>query len=390
MDVRHVFEWLVDGAPGSAGSENVVQRMCDDLVAAGIPLDRFAAFVRTLHPQVMGRAFVWSSGAEVEVKQIPYAAQLTPGYQRSVFAAVKTGPVRRRLLDPATPRDYEPLEDLARDGITDYLAAPMVFLDGQAHLVSFATKAPQGFNQEQLDALLLVTRPLSRLAEILALRRTAANLLDTYVGRNAGERIVSGQIQRGDTDMIRAVIWFSDLRGFTSLAAKVAPTAIIGILNELFDCQVPAIQSHGGEVLKFMGDGLLAIFPTGGADVGEVCESAFVAAEKAREAAGSLNEARAVRGEPPIRFGLALHVGEVAFGNIGGAGRLDFTCIGPAVNIASRLEGLTGKVDRPLVVSEDIAKLTKRRTLSLGAFELKGVPDPQQVYALADSPFASW
>src|SRR5262249_39590651 len=151
---------------------------------------------------------------KVEIKQAPYAVQLTPEYKRSVFAAVKKDPIRRRLMDPATPRDYTPLADLAEEKITDYLAAPMIFLDGETHLITFATKAPQGFTQDHIDGLLQIVRPLSRIAEILALRRTAANLLDTYVGRNAGERIVSGKIQRGDTDMIRAVIWFSDLRGF--------------------------------------------------------------------------------------------------------------------------------------------------------------------------------
>jgi adenylate cyclase len=393
MGVRRVFDWLVDGAPGASDSAQVGQRMCDDLLAAGVPLDRFGAFVRTLHPQFMGRAFLWNRGQNVETRQAPYQRLREPAFTKSIVAAIYDvkAPIRRRIKGLPAPRDYIPLDELAAEGFTDYLAAPLAFLDGQIHCVTFATKAPDGFTDAHIEALLDVTRPLSRIAEILALRRTAANILDTYVGRNAGERIVSGMIQRGDLETIRAVIWFSDLRGFTQLAASSTPEALLATLNELFDCQVPAIQRQRGEVLKFMGDGLLAIFPsTGGSSDAEACESAFRAVEEARAEAAKLNEKRAVNGDPPLRFGLALHLGEVSYGNIGGAGRLDFTCIGPAVNVASRLEGLTGKVDRPVVVSADIARLTSRPTAALGTFELKGVLEPQPVHAPTEASLATW
>jgi adenylate cyclase len=393
MNVRRVFDWLVDGAPGASDSAQVVQRMCDELLAAGVPLDRFGAFVRTLHPQFMGRAFFWNRGKQVETRQAPYQRLREPVFTKSIVAAIYDvkAPIRRRIKDVPAPRDYLPLDELAGEGFTDYLAAPLAFLDGQIHCVTFATKAPDGFTEAHIETFLDVTRPLSRIAEILALRRTAANILDTYVGRNAGERIVSGMIQRGDLETIRAVIWFSDLRGFTQLAASSTPDALLATLNELFDCQVPAIQRQRGEVLKFMGDGLLAIFPSaGGSSDAEACESAFRAVEEARAEAAKLNEKRAVNGDPPLRFGLALHLGEVSYGNIGGAGRLDFTCIGPAVNVASRLEGLTGRVDRPVVVSADIARLTSRPTATLGRFELKGVPEPQPVHAPTEASLATW
>jgi adenylate cyclase len=218
--------------------------------------------------------------------------------------------------------------------------------------------------------------PLSRVAEILALSRTAANLLDTYVGHNAGERILAGHIQRGEVEPIHAVLWFSDLRGFTSLAAKLDAGALIRALNELFECQVPAIEKRGGEVLKFMGDGLLAIFPikSGGRSVAELCDAALDAADEAHGALAALNRRRAQAEELPLEFGLALHVGEIAYGNIGGAGRLDFTVIGPAVNLAARLEGLTSKLGKRIVLSEQFAAATKRPVERLGEFELKGVP----------------
>ena len=222
-----------------------------------------------------------------------------------------------------------------------------------------------------------ILRPLSRVAEIFALQRVASNLLNTYVGRNSGDRILSGRIMRGDIETLRAVIWFSDLRGFTSISARLAPRAIIDVLNELFECQVPAIEKHGGEVLKFIGDGLLAIFPFDD-DVDKRAADAIAAASDAFAALDARNAAST----DPIRFGLALHVGEVAYGNIGGASRLDFTAIGPAVNVASRLEGLTGKLDRRVVVSSELAAHVRVPLEDLGTFELKGVPDPQRVFTI--------
>jgi adenylate cyclase len=387
-----IFEWLVDGAPGATDSKGVIERMCPELVRAGVPLDRFGAFVKTLHPHLMGRGFRWNRGEPVQITGQLHEALRDPSYLGSTIAWVHQNaePLRRRLVDPSSPRDYLPLDELAADGFTDYLAAPMLFMNGEVHAVSFATRAADGFTEPHIKGFLRIVRPLSRIAEILAQRRTAANLLDAYVGHKTGERIVAGQIRRGDAETIRAVLWFSDLRGFTALSASLPTSAVLAVLNGLFDCQVPAIERHGGEVLKFMGDGLLAIFPIGdaGASPATVCEAAFTAAEEAMSALRTFNATRA--GEPPIRFGLALHVGEVAYGNIGGAARLDFTCIGPAVNVASRLEGLTGKVDRPVVVSADIARLTARATTPLGAFELKGVPAPEAVFAPADGILSAW
>src|SRR6185312_14721747 len=212
--------------------------------------------------------------------------------------------------------------------------------------------------------------PLARLAEIFALRRVAGNLLSTYAGRASGDRILAGRILRGDVETLRAVIWFSDLRGFTEMSARRTPTEIVSVLNELFDCQVPAIERHGGKVLKFIGDGLLAIFPVQD-DVTSRCEAALAAATEAFAAL----DARNTRASEPIRFGLALHVGEVAYGNIGGASRLDFTAIGPAVNVASRLEGLTGKLGVRLVLSSALAPHTSLALEDLGELELKGVPE---------------
>ena len=199
--------------------------------------------------------------------------------------------------------------------------------------------SPAASRRSSLPISKSIIAPLTRVAEIRALRRTATNLLNTYVGRQAGERILAGKIRRGFVEEIRAAIWLSDMRGFTALSERLPPQELVDLLNRYFDCQVPAILEHGGEVLKFIGDGLLAIFPLAddGDDAGEVCRRALACAREARRLHRG---ARRAGGSDtrPIRFGLALHVGQVMYGNIGGGNRLDFTCIGPAVNLAARLE----------------------------------------------------
>jgi adenylate cyclase len=415
--LANLYDWLVRGAGGTRNPADVVQRFADDLVRAGIPLERAAAFVRTLHPHIMGRRFIWEPGKKVAIGEASYEMLNSEMFKRSpVHAVSSTGKnVRVRLTDTTEASAYSVAPDLAREGFTDYFIGALPFLSGQVHAVTFATKHPDGFSDAQIHAIERLLAPLARIGEILALHRTAVNLLNTYVGRNAGERILNGHIQRGHADAIRAFIWFSDLRGFTELTARVEPGVVIGVLNELFECQVPAIEKHGGEVLKFMGDGLLAIFPIdapppsmpssllpSGALAGrrpvvpaaetppELVENAFLAAEDAFVSLDKLNAGRAERGDPIVRFGLALHLGEVAYGNIGGSNRLDFTCIGSAVNLSARLEALTGKLERPVVVSEDLAGLTDRKLDRFGPFELKGVERPRHVFAPSDGRLAHW
>jgi len=385
VEVQRLFDWLVDGGRGTKNPVELLDRLCPELVRAGVPVDGMGAFVRTLHPHVVGRSFHWHAGAKVSVRENTYAYLNSDEFRQSAMAEVfRTGqPVRRRGAAGSRA-----LLDLARPGVTDYLALPLEFMNGEVHGIAFTTSAPGGFDASHVEALSQIVRPLTRVGEIFALSRTAVNLLNTYVGRNAGERILAGHIQRGDTDSIRCVIWFSDLRGFTRMADSVAPGVLIRTLNELFDCQVPAIERHGGEVLKYMGDGMLAIFPIVG-DPASACEGAVTAAGEAFGNLAHQNAERAARGDPALAFGLALHLGDVAYGNIGGAGRLDFTCIGPAVNLASRIEGLASKLGRDLLVSRDVAQHLNCPLVDLGEHELKGVAEPQRVFALGQKPPAT-
>jgi len=375
VSVAKLFEWLVDGAPGAATPPEIVARIGEELLAAGIGVDRIAAFVTSLHPDVAGRAFFWEPGRGVHVGDLTWSRLHSDEFKHSPVGQVYRDhrELRRRLTDPAQ-RDYPVLESLAAEGLTDYVVIPMMFLSGEGHAIAFATRQPDGFTDDDLAAFRQICRPLARIAEILALRRNATNLLSTYVGRNAGDRVLAGKIRRGDVELIRAVIWFSDLRGFTALSQRACAADVLAALNQAFDCQVAAVHDAGGEVLKFIGDGMLAIMPLDeGADVAARCRDAVAAATAAQRAFADLRD--------DLAFGIALHVGELSYGNIGGQGRLDFTAIGPAVNLAARLEALTGKLGRPLVVSADLAAQIPEAVEPVGEFPLKGIAEPVPVFA---------
>lgn len=334
-----------------------------------------SAFVTTLHPSVAGRSFRWAPGEGVVVGEISYEVVRAVGFTKSPLSAVvETGvEVRARLDGKDRVHAYPVYGELAEAGFVDHISLPMKFINGEVHVVTFATKNADGFAEADLADMRNVLRPLSRLGEILALRRTASTLLTTYVGRDSGDKILAGRIHKGDFETVRAVIWFSDLRAFTEMSARLTTREVIDNLNRVFECQVPAIEKNGGEVLKFMGDGLLAIFPLkAGDDPAQIADRALVAADEALSAIAKI---------APLRIGVALHVGELAYGNIGGSNRLDFTAIGPSVNLAARLEGVASKLGRTLVLSEEISRLTTHATEDLGVFELKGVPAPVHVYA---------
>lgn len=384
MKLTPTGAWLVQGAPGARSPQETMDGACRRLRDEGVPIDRAEAFVRTLHPNVPGRSFVWHSDRPVEIIEHTYAFLQSDEFVRSAVAEVcRTGGAVRHRAGEGRIADVHLLDEPDFGSITDYYAAPMRFLSGDVHAMTIATRREGGFTDEQLATFGAIVDPMARLGEIMALHRTAANLLDTYVGRSAGAKILAGRIQLGDTETIQAVIWFSDLRDFTRLAGTTEPGDLIRTLNELFECQVPAIERGGGEVLKFIGDGLLAIFPIrdGGPGATEQCRASLRAADEALAALRAVNARRAAVGRAAIAFGLALHVGDVAYGNIGGASRLDFTCIGPAVNLAARLEGLTGSVGRHVVTSESFAALVGDEVDAIGEFDLKGVDARQRVFA---------
>jgi adenylate cyclase len=384
-DLQNVTDWLIDGARSAASPAVMMAESCERLVAAGLPLWRVGVFVRTLHPDIFGVSFIWRLGGEVVVTQADFDIFDTDQYRSSPLSILYSSgeEVRRKLS--ATGDNSPFLADMREEGVTDYIAIPVRFTDGSIHASSWTTKRPGGFSDDHIEGLRKLVMPLTRVIEIINLRRTALNLLDTYVGNRAGARILGGQIRRGHTDTMHAAIWLSDLRGFTALSDRLPAETVVEILNGYFDCQVAAIRKHGGEVLKFMGDGLLAVFPIAEADgdVHQVCSHVL---EAARESRASVLDMQFPIGDvvERFRFGVALHVGKILFGNIGGGNRLDFTCIGPAVNLAARLEKIAGRLNRTIVASAEFAGICAGGWADLGEFPIAGFARAERVYGLAD------
>jgi adenylate cyclase len=384
-------EWLVDGARTAPAPPRMMAETCERLVAAGLPLFRVGIFVRTLHPDIIGRNFIWRRGGEVTVGSANYDILDSAEFRNSPLAIVfgEGREVRARMDGPDGKR-FPLFDDLRAEGVTDYVALPLVHVDGSFHASSWTTQQPGGFTDAQLRALRSLMPPLARLIEIIRLRRTASVLLDTYVGNRAGERILGGQIRRGHTDMMDAAIWLSDLRGFTALSDRLPANTVVDILNRYFDCQVSAIGTHGGEVLKFMGDGLLAVFPIDEyvGDVGKACAQVLLAARESRANVEALQYPIGETVER-FRFGVALHVGRILYGNIGGGNRLDFTCIGPAVNLAARLEKMAGRLHRTVVASQAFVDACPGGWSDLGEFPIAGFSKAERVYGLQDETAAA-
>jgi len=377
QDMRSIVDWLVDGARSAESSDAVLSELCRRMSDCGVPLWRVAVFVTTLHPEIMGRRFLWRAESGVVVSDAPFGILETEDFRHSPFAEVHATrkKLRRLLADPDCPDDFVVVRDQRAEGATDYLAFPLFFDDGTIHAVTWSTRQAGGFTAEQLASIESVIAPLARVAENRALRRVAGNLLDTYVGRHAGARIMAGKIRRGHVEAIGAAIWLSDMRGFTALSERLAPQELVDLLNRYFDCQVPAILEAGGEVLKFMGDGLLAIFPLDDADdPSAICRRALAAARAAELKVAALQDC--------IDCGIALHLGQVMYGNIGGGNRLDFTCIGQAVNLAARLEKVAAGLGRTIVASAEFARQAPDAFVLLGDFPVAGVAAAQSLFGL--------
>lgn len=376
--------WFVTEAYRITDTAKLVAAAGEQLVSAGLPLYRLAYFQLTLHPEFAGTGYFWRRGKGVETSIRMRGDDQDADYRDNplpvVFEQRKTVRVRLDQAEPQAPI----LRQLKAEGATDYVALPLLFTTGHVDALSVVSDRPGGFSAHDLDRMYLLQFAFTRLVEVHSLRDTAAQLLDAYVGRAAGQRILAGEIKRGGGQTIDAVIWICDLRGFTRASDSLPRDTIIALLNDYFDVMGGIVTNAGGEILKFMGDGMLAMF-----QVAAPSERAATALRAARAAASVadamivLNRIRAASDEPVVRFGLALHIGEVMFGNIGASRRLDFTVIGPAVNYAARLEKLCSELDCPIILSAAMAALLPEgETAALGRHALKDIDEPQAVYRL--------
>ena len=387
---RAIIDWLLGNERLRAKrttflTDSFVRR----LRAAGLPLDRVSLHIQQLHPQLVARSYVWDleAGGATEMGY-RHSTRDEAAYMASPIRLIFEGggDIRRRLEGPDRPRDFPILEDLAERGFTEYAVMPMPFANAITNVISLATRQPGGFDEDQIALFNAILPAFVTVLELQQTRRTARDLLGTYVGPNTGERIFNGTIKRGDGEVIHAIIWFCDLRGFTALSQSEPLDQVIDLLNTYFDCMAGPVTARGGEVLKFVGDAMLAIFSceAENATECEALQAAIGAAEEALSGVAALNAVRGALGQRPLECGIAVHIGDVMYGNIGAADRLDFTVIGPAVNLVCRIEALTAPLGRPILVSREIAGLAPSRFVSLGDHALKGIDEPREIFGLVE------
>lgn len=379
-----VLEWLQTAAR-RLETADLFGELNRRLVESGLSLHRSALVLRTLHPQYVAGAYMWHAATgKVEVRSAGHEMLSDARYLASPVRHIFDGApgIRRRIMDADCPNDFSILDDLREQGVTDYVALPLPFSDGRAYAASWATAHPEGFTVEQLDRLNSLMPTLAMALEVRSVRDISRTLMNTYVGPQAGARVLNGAIQRGSTETIDAVIWYSDLRGFTRMAESLSSDVMLAFLNDHFEHVGVPIKEHGGEILKFMGDGLLAIFPLkelGGPAA--ATSAALRASADAWQRTGEANDIRRGAGAPVIAYDMALHLGEVVYGNIGAPDRLDFTVIGPAVNQAARMEGYCRTLDRPLLMSAAFAGAAEKPLTSLGFHALRGVPEAHELFS---------
>ncbi len=378
-----IIHWLLRDGRRITDSTGFLNAFAEQLLANGIEVARVATGVPILHPQVFSFSGIWEAGKGASERRNLADASTFSRLQRSPIKTAYEGhgPVRCDLTAPATDGEYGIYADLRRDSFTDYFAIGVPFSDGSNKVLALATKRPGGFTADEIAAFVAMAPAVAINLEIQALRRTALTLLETYVGRQAGKRVLDGAIKRGMGETIPAVIWLCDLRGFSILSEELPREALIDLLNGYFGAMCQAIEQHQGEVLKFIGDALLAIFPISGEDAAPACHQALAAVRAAAAAIAAVNAERIGRDVPAILYGIALHVGDVIYGNIGGENRLDFTVIGPAVNLAARIERLCRELGRTLLLSEAFVSAARIAVKPMGRFPLKGMTALQIVSA---------
>ena len=354
------------------------------MLATGLPLLRITMHGGTLHPLFFGATLIWwRSTGQTQMLMVAHEARDSTGFLLNPVIRVREGgeTLRRRVDVAPEALDFPVLLDLKEAGATDYLALPVASAFGGNYAVTFVSDREGGFTDDEVADMTRVAQRLPVVMDMHSLRSIANNLLTAYLGPMTGPRVLAGQIRRGQSDTITAVLWSSDLRGFTARSDRLPGERMIAILDALFDAQARSIHAHGGEILKFIGDGLLAIFPIIDASLtGIATRNALQAANETLETLHRLADDPVLSGEPPLKIVVALHVGQVLYGNIGAADRLDFTVIGPAVNLVSRVEAVAKSLDLPIVVSDDFARAHGGELASLGRHQLRGLATTHELF----------
>lgn len=380
------IDWLLREAWEAASSRELTRRLVQCLRQSGVPVKRLRVIIRTLHPLLAATNYSWSEKEpEVGRFEISHDLAQSDAFQDSPLRRIFEGMGGvRRWIGSESDDDFPVLADLRADGMTDYVAMPMIFADGQINALTMATDDPGGFTTANLGFIHEMLPVLSRFYEVHSQRRNSVALMRTFLGRRTGERVLDGQVKRGDGEDIHAVIWFCDLRNSTPIADAMEREEFLRYLNQFFDCMAGAVSDHGGEVLRFIGDAVLAIFPIEGDDSGKAAAAAVDAAIQASDRIEVLNGSARVGKRREIGYGIGLHVGNVTYGNIGIPERLEFTVIGAAANEAARIEALTKELGVPVVMSAEFAHHYDGKLRPLGSHSLRGVSHKVEVFTLAD------
>jgi adenylate cyclase len=363
MELSSTLSWLVDSAADSAGADRFLAELGAHLLDAGLLLAGGALTLDIPHPLIARRTWLWRADNREVIEALGFApgvppAAAGPGPHNDAgcrwLATIAAGPVHEDVIGPR------------HDG-------PLLAWIG-----------PRALTSSEINELRQAARFAAAPLAVLAARATLQAALEAYLGRRSAARVLAAPLRRDIGETIQAALLYADLRGFTALSETHPPALVIAALDAWFDRIAGAVHAFGGEVLKFIGDGILAIFPVSGGSPRAACDAALRAVSAARIGMAHLDKARQHQGMPPLPFGAALHVGEIMWGNIGAADRLDFTAIGPAVNLVSRLEGLCKPLRHTVLVSGALAAETRTRLMALGKHELRGIAVPCDVFALPD------
>ena len=382
-----VADWLLTEGRHIQNAVALIAELTGHLDAAGASIDRIRLTTTTLHPQLLAWGVFWDRDQGARPWTAEHGVQNLDAYVGSPNQFVRDNrqSYRRRLDAPPRPDDHPTLDDLRAESMVDYFALPLMYGTGISNVLTVATKSPAGFSDADLERITALSNLLAPLVELIATRRITLGLLNAFVGPHIGERILQGQVRRGDGDRIEAAFWYSDLRGFTALSETLPTDQLLRLINDYFEYCAAAAEARGGEILQFIGDAILIVFEIRDPEhKAAVCDSALDAAIDAFDSIAVVNHRRRRAGQPVIEFGLGLHLGTVTHANVGSPNRLAFNVVGPAVNMTARIQAMTKETGVHLLLSADFARLIDRQLRSVGKHDLRGVARAQELFTLAD------
>ena len=384
--IAKLTDWMITEGRRSGDPVKVVSRLCTELIDAGVPLWRVNIGQRFANPLLIAWGVIWTP-EKTESYDVTHERMLTDGYVGSSFEYIleHRHPLHKSLRGLDRTKDHSSYIEFSELGGTDYYATLLYYGDGSLHGCTFVTRSDAGFSPAHLSMIEAALPSLSSALEPVTMRKSSKSLLRTYLGDGPSEAVWNGTIRRGERTSLEAVVMFCDLRGFTALSDSACEEDLFDALNGYFDVVVQAVEEMNGDVLKFMGDGILSVFavPTP-ADHSYQCQQAARAAQKALCDLAGLNERRAQANKAKLDFGIGINSGQVSYGNIGSPGRLDFTVLGPAVNLASRIEGLTKSTGHRVLVTRAIAETDPENFVACGLHDVRGLARPIELFYLSE------